>query len=112
MRNSEIPLNYFGDPLANHGLAANDICGHCVRFKQHQNLKRHMHTHTGIKPFTCDFCEKGYTDAYTLKVHISKIHPEVASSLPSMQITPRPHMLETVSTTVPMTNDSTQAGFT
>ena len=63
------------------------ICG--WKFKQHQNLKRHMHTHTGIRPYSCDFCVKGYTDAYSLKVHVVRAHPEVASSLPSMQITPR-----------------------
>ena len=43
----------------------------------------------GIKPFSCDFCDKGYTDAYTLKMHLQKSHPGVASSLPSLQIPSR-----------------------
>ena len=58
------------------------ICG--WRFKQVQNMKRHMLTHSGAKPYTCDFCDKSYTDNYSLKQHVSKVHPEVASSIPNM----------------------------
>jgi hypothetical protein len=27
----------------------------------------------GIKPFACDFCEKSYTDNYSLKQHVAKV---------------------------------------
>ena len=53
------------------------------------NMKRHLMTHSGAKPYSCDFCDKSYTDNYSLKQHVAKIHPDVASSLPHMMITPR-----------------------
>ena len=52
-------------------------------------MKRHLMTHSGAKPYSCDFCDKSYTDNYSLKQHVAKIHPDVASSLPHMMITPR-----------------------
>lgn len=53
------------------------------------NMKRHLLTHSGAKPYSCDFCDKSYTDNYSLKQHVAKIHPDIASSLPHMMITPR-----------------------
>ena len=52
-------------------------------------MKRHMLTHSGAKPYSCDFCDKSYTDNYSLKQHVAKVHPGVASTLPHMMITPR-----------------------
>ena len=53
------------------------------------NMKKHMLTHSGAKPYSCDFCDKSYTDNYSLKQHVGKVHPDVASTLPHLMITPR-----------------------
>lgn len=53
-----------------------------------QNMKRHMLTHSGAKPYSCDFCDKSYSDNYSLKQHVAKIHPGVASSIPNMLTNP------------------------
>jgi KRAB domain-containing zinc finger protein len=39
-------------------------------FRQRKHLQRHFRTHTGDKPYTCDLCNKGFTDNSNLKVHI------------------------------------------
>ena len=44
---------------------------------------------SGAKPYSCDFCDKSYTDNYSLKQHVARIHPDVATSLPHLMITPR-----------------------
>merc|ERR1719347_1078606 len=50
------------------------------------NMKKHMITHTGAKPYSCDFCDKSYTDNYSLKQHVAKHHPRISSTLPNMMM--------------------------
>ena len=50
-------------------------------------MKRHMLSHSGAKPYSCDFCDKSYTDNYSLKQHVAKVHPGVASTIPNMMTT-------------------------
>ncbi|EFA02218.1 zinc finger protein 69 homolog B [Tribolium castaneum] len=40
------------------------ICGKRVR-----DMKKHMHSHTGERPYMCVYCCKGFTSTYSLKVH-------------------------------------------
>jgi hypothetical protein len=35
----------------------------------------------GVKPFACDFCEKSYTDNYSLKQHVAKVSIQLLSLL-------------------------------
>ena len=51
-------------------------------------MKRHMLSHSGAKPYSCDFCDKSYTDNYSLKQHVAKVHPGVASTIPNMMTNP------------------------
>ncbi|ORY47855.1 hypothetical protein BCR33DRAFT_736001 [Rhizoclosmatium globosum] len=53
-------------------LPRNKICAHpgCERaFTKLANLKAHMLTHNGERPFACDLCDKAFTTKNRLKVH-------------------------------------------
>ena len=46
------------------------VCQDCGKqFAYHSALQRHMHVHTGAKPYKCDVCGKGFCQHYFLCVH-------------------------------------------
>jgi uncharacterized Zn-finger protein len=51
-------------------------CILCDRtFTKTSQLKRHMQTHTKVKPFPCPFCPKAYGDKRNQVSHMAKHHP-------------------------------------
>ena len=39
-------------------------------FSDNSQLKRHLKTHTGMKPYQCNHCDKAYTQSGDLKIHM------------------------------------------
>ncbi|KAG6439179.1 hypothetical protein O3G_MSEX000555 [Manduca sexta] len=44
------------------------------RFTTASNMQRHMFSHTGLKPFKCEMCGKGFKHASEKRVHITYVH--------------------------------------
>lgn len=52
-------------------------CPHCkAAFSQTTHLKRHILTHTGERPHKCQHCSATFTRKNTLSTHMTIFHPE------------------------------------
>ena len=49
-----------------------NMCG--KRFITPSKLHRHMLSHTGERPYTCQFCQRQFSQSSNMKLHILKIH--------------------------------------
>lgn len=50
-------------------------CPHCEKyFSQSGNLKAHINTHTGYKPYTCNLCQRSFAQKSNLNYHMKASH--------------------------------------
>lgn len=78
-------------------------CNLCVRvFGWPTDLKRHMYTHTGQRPYKCKLCDATFTRNFLLQKHENKIHYNKSDSLHFDERTSRTTMPNLKPLTIPV----------
>ena len=91
LANVEDPKNSFEDTIEksttikleeNFENAKTFSCQSCDKsYTQSHILRRHIkNVHEGIKEYSCKFCDKSYTQSHNLKTHIRKVHEGLESA--------------------------------
>ena len=63
--------------LVGSEMCIRDSCPYCGKlFKTEDELKRHVHIHTGAKLYSCRHCSERFTHCIQLKTHLLKSHNE------------------------------------
>ncbi|KAG5873399.1 hypothetical protein JTB14_017986 [Gonioctena quinquepunctata] len=61
-------------------------CSRCgKKFQNKSNLKIHMLTHSGIKPFKCNHCDAAFTTKQCLQFHYKKVHNLTETDMPKIE---------------------------
>ena len=80
-------LRHSKDGDNNEGFAMRVVCPKCGKtFKNKSNLKIHMLTHSGVKPFGCRVasCNQGFTTKQCLQFHYKKHHGFNRDNMPKI----------------------------
>ena len=60
----------------------NKTCSYCLKiFPTPSKLERHVRIHFGIKPFSCNHCDKRFTQEIHLKTHVKISHKDIYDAM-------------------------------
>lgn len=57
-------------------------CPYSTRYKSH--MQQHQVKHTGVRPYGCSVCSKGFSQKSNLRLHQRRFHPDLFNN--SMQL--------------------------
>lgn len=66
---------HFSEQLKPSTVVPSFHCDKCDKYFRYKSLfEQHNMTHTGEKPFTCEFCGMAFSRKYTLQSHVLSRH--------------------------------------